>query len=177
MAISSTLASNTNCVNRGFAVIQGLSVLVQHLFSSCVGIGLQFWQLHQSGTSFGGPGSGSWSESPGSGWSGSGTGEGSLPGSLIRTPTCNSPLAISAYTAGWRLKSSTASARSLTSLSLSTRSWKLKKWKNRIDIKIWIYKKIRKTAPNRKLMYLPRMSNNCHFTCSGVVPDDYRYCL
>ena len=169
MAISSTLASNTNCVNSGFVVIQGLSVLVQHLFSSCVGIGLQLWQLHQSGTSFGGPGSESWSESPGSGLSGSGTGEGSLSGSLMGTPTCNSPLAISAYTAGWRLKSSTASARSWTSLSLSTRSWKLKKCK--------IYRKKKRKTLNLKLVYLLRMSNNCHFTSPGVVQDDYRYCL
>ena len=46
---SKTFASNTNCLNRFVLDIQGLLTCVQHLFSCCVGIITQCWQLHQCG--------------------------------------------------------------------------------------------------------------------------------
>ena len=94
MAISSTLPSRTSCWNRGVVDMHGISLGLQHLFSSCVRITIQCPQLHHSGLLF----------------SAAGGGGGSAPG-----PGCgctfwiNSALTKSANTAGCLLSSSKAS--------------------------------------------------------------------
>ena len=50
MAISKTFGSINSCWNSGVVDIHSRSVLVHHLFSSCVGLATQCSHLHQSGT-------------------------------------------------------------------------------------------------------------------------------
>ena len=99
IAISKTLPFKTSCANKRVVVIHARLDLVQHLFSSCVGIIMQCPHMHHSGRSPLGGGFGGSNPSP--------------PGI--------SPFTISAKAAGCRLNNSRANLLNCSTFKPSTR--------------------------------------------------------
>ena len=98
IAISKTLPFKTSCANKGVVIHAHLD-LVQHLFSSCVGIIMQCPHLHHSSRSLSGGGFGGSNPSP--------------PGI--------SPFAIPAKAAGCHLNNSIANLLNCSTFKPSTR--------------------------------------------------------